>query len=99
MKAASTTKLVLSIDGNGKKGIFSYFVLEHFMEEERLSHVDLIFGFSSGAIAGALYATGLVGRMTERDIVQMGTPIKTETRCIPLFQSMVPGLEKSVTQV
>jgi predicted acylesterase/phospholipase RssA len=90
------TKLVLSIDGNGKKGIFSYFMLEHIMKDDVLSHVDLIFGVSSGAIAGALYATGLVGRMTERDIVQMGTPIRTETRCIPLYKSMVPGWNKTL---
>jgi hypothetical protein len=89
-------KLVLTIDGNGKRGIFSYFVLEHFMKDNYLSSIDLIFGVSSGAISGALYATGLVGRMTERDIVMMGNPIKTKDRCVPLFQSMVPGLEKTL---
>jgi predicted acylesterase/phospholipase RssA len=89
-------KMVLTIDGNGKRGIFSYFVLEHFMQDKDLSNIDLIFGVSSGAISGALYATGLVGRMTERDIVLMADPIKTKNRCVPLFTSMVPGLEKTL---
>lgn len=50
--------VVLSIDGGGTKGLFSFLILEKLLSIYE-NPVDLVVGVSAGAIVGALFATKL----------------------------------------
>jgi hypothetical protein len=85
---------VLVIDGNGKRGIFSYYMSECLQANG--FRPDLIVGVSSGALVGALLASGKVGHIPESQMIQLGETIRTTgERRIPWWTAMVPGHHKT----
>jgi predicted acylesterase/phospholipase RssA len=85
---------VLVIDGNGKRGIFAYYMSECLQASG--FRPDLIVGVSSGALVGALLASGKVGHIPESQMIQLGETIRTTgERRIPWWTAMVPGPQKT----
>jgi predicted acylesterase/phospholipase RssA len=92
---SSTKRTVLVIDGNGKRGIYSYYVAEQLQVHCKFKP-DLIVGVSAGAFVGALYATGQITHITEDTMVSLGSTIRTNgQQRIPWLNAMIKGPVKT----
>lgn len=91
----SSEKTVFVLDGNGKRGIFTYYMC-NFIAKSTLSDPSLIIGVSAGAFVGALYACGKINSLNETEIINIGGSIQSNgNRRIPWNESIIPGEMKT----
>jgi predicted acylesterase/phospholipase RssA len=92
---------ILSLDGGGCRGIFTYHLLDNVYSilpksDLLVSQFDLIVGVSVGAILGAAIATGLFESKLQRaTLIEDGLKVfGTKNESQPLFAPVYTGTEK-----